>query len=97
MTNNLIFVCFLLVQLFDGWATVHGVSLFGSSVEGNPLFRFLMERYDVLAVVATAKLACMASGYVLLILKHYFVLAALTIFYLVVAVFPWAFILLKSS
>jgi hypothetical protein len=97
MTNNLIFLCFLLAQLFDGWATVHGVSLFGTSVEGNPILRFLMDGYDVLAVVAIAKLACMASGYVLLTLKLYFVLAALTIFYLVVAVCPWAFILLKSS
>jgi len=95
--KNLIFVCFLLVQLFDGWATFHGVSLFGTSIEGNPLLRFLMDRYDVLLVIVTGKAVAVGLGTVLHLYKRHKMLAASVLFYLVVAVLPWTYFLLKSS
>ena len=47
LLGNIAVTCFILVQLADWLATYQGLIRFGTEIEGNPLLRFLMERYDI--------------------------------------------------
>jgi hypothetical protein len=93
MIGNLVFLCFILTQLVDGIATLHGVSLSGTSIEGNPLLRFLMERYDPGLVIIAAKSVTVSLGLWLYTTDRYYALATTTVFYLLFAVLPWILVL----
>jgi hypothetical protein len=87
--GNVAVTCFILVQLLDWLATYQGLTLFGTSIEANPLLRSLMERYDIILVLTSAKLfATLAASFLHLATRH-FLVATLTVFYTVFSIVPW--------
>jgi hypothetical protein len=89
LIGNLIVICFIIVQLLDWLATFHGIILFGTSIEANPLLRFLMEKYDIILVLTAAKLSATIAASILHFFKRHLMVAALTLFYTVFAIIPW--------
>jgi hypothetical protein len=89
MTGNLILLCFILTQVLDGVATLHGISLFGLPIEGNLFLRFLMERFGPVPVVVCAKALSVVGGAYLYSRKSYFLLTVLTVFYILCVLIPW--------
>jgi hypothetical protein len=87
--GNVAVTCFIVVQLIDWIATSQGLALFGTSVEANPLLRFLMERYDIITVLTTSKLFATMAGSFLHFLNRHSLVAALTLLYTLFAVVPW--------
>ena len=89
LIGNLIVICFILVQILDWLATFHGVTLFGTSIEANPLLRFLMERYDIILVLTLAKLSATLAATFLHLFERHLMVATLTLLYAVFALIPW--------
>ena len=87
--GDVIVTCFITVQLLDWMATCNGIILFGTSIESNPLLRFLMERYDIILVLTTVKLFATLAGSLLHFVQRHMIVAFLTLFYLFFAIFPW--------
>jgi len=87
--GNVVVTCFIVVQLIDWIATSQGLALFGTSVEANPLLRFLMERYDIFTVLTTSKLFATMAGSFLHFLNRHSMVAALTLLYTLFAILPW--------
>ena len=90
---NIVVVIFLIAQACDGVLTYVGVSIYGIGVEGNPLLAWLMERIGEGAALATAKGMAGALGIALHLTAVHRVLAALSAFYVAVAIVPWIAIL----
>jgi uncharacterized membrane protein len=90
---NVVVIAFLLAQACDGVFTYVGVSLYGTGIEGNPLLAWLMECIGHGPALATAKGMAGAFGIALHLSAVHRVLAALAVFYVVVAVVPWMAIL----
>ena len=90
---NLVVVTFLVAQACDGVLTYIGVSLYGIGMEGNPLLAWLMETMGEGAALATAKGVAGAFGIALHLSAVHRVLAALSAFYVAVAILPWLAIL----
>ena len=87
-----------ILQAMDGLLTSLGVARFGSSVEGNPLLRVLFDQYGcvptlaifkTMAILSVVTLTCVAKE--LPWVKQ--MMEAMSCFYLIVAVIPWAYIL----
>jgi uncharacterized membrane protein len=91
--GDVVLVAFLLAQAFDGVFTYVGVSLYGPDIEGNPLVAWLMATIGEGAGLATAKVTAGFFGILLHVSGVHRVVALLTLFYLVVAIAPWATIL----
>lgn len=87
--GNVAVTCFIVVQLIDWIATYQGLTLFGTSVEANPLLRFLMERYDIIMVLTTSKLFATMAGSFLHFANRHSMVAALTLVYMMFAIVPW--------
>jgi hypothetical protein len=87
--GNVAVTCFVAVQLVDWIATSQGLALFGTSVEANPLLRFLMERYDIITVLTTSKLFATMAGSFLHFLNRHSLVAVLTLLYTLFAIIPW--------
>ena len=86
-------VAFLIAQACDGVLTYVGVSLYGSTIEGNPLLGWLMGSMGHGVALATTKALAGALGIALHLTGVHRVVAALAAFYVVVAVAPWMAIL----
>ena len=84
---------FLLAQACDGVLTYVGVTAYGSHMEGNPLISWLMTAMGQGAALTTAKVTAGGFGIALHLFAVHKAVAALTAFYLVVAVVPWVTIL----
>ena len=89
LIGDFIVTCFILVQLVDWLATCHGVTLFGTSIEANPMLRFLMEKYDIILVLTAAKLSATVAASFLHFFERHLMVAVLTLFYTVFAIVPW--------
>ena len=90
LLGNIAVTCFILVQLADWLATYQGVILFGTEIEGNPLLRFLMERYDIVLALTSAKLAATIAGSFLHLFNRHWEVAGLTFVYMCFALMPWS-------
>jgi hypothetical protein len=86
-------VLFLLAQVLDGALTYVGVVTFGRSIEANPLLAWLMGAVGDGPAVTGAKLVAGSCGIALHLTAVHRIVAVLTLFYLTVAVLPWATIL----
>ena len=84
---------FLLAQAFDGVLTYVGVRTFGLHAEGNPLIAWLMTVLGHGPGLAAAKLAAGSFGVALYASNVHKSVAALAVYYLVVAIAPWIVIL----
>ena len=90
---DIVVVVFLVAQACDGVFTYVGVSLYGVGIEGNPLLAWLMSAIGEGPALAAAKMMAGAFGIALHLTAVHRVLAALSAFYLAVAVLPWIAIL----
>lgn len=87
---------FVLVQCLDGVFTYLGISLWGRSVEGNPLVSAIVGNVGLAAGLTGAKLIAVGFG-ILLHLKHaHHLVAFLTAVYLAIAILPWTAIFLSQ-
>jgi hypothetical protein len=91
--GDLALIVFLLAQVFDGILTYVGVKTFGLHAEGNPIVAWLMTVLGHGPGLATAKLAAGSFGVALYASNVHKSVAALAVFYLVVAIAPWVVIL----
>ena len=62
LLGNIAVTCFIIVQLTDWLATYQGLIRFGTEIEANPFLRFLMERYDIVFALTSAKIAATVAG-----------------------------------
>lgn len=86
-------ILFLLAQAADGALTYVGVRHLGLAVEANPLIAWLIASFGEVGALAGAKLVAGGFGIALHLSAVHKVVAGLTLFYVVVAVFPWIAIL----
>ena len=91
--GNVVVVAFLLAQAFDGVFTYVGVSLYGTTIEGNPLIGWMMEAMGHGPALATAKGVAGAFGIALHLTSVHRLVAVLALFYFAVAIVPWLAIL----
>ncbi|MEW5975358.1 MAG: DUF5658 family protein [Acidobacteriota bacterium] len=89
LLGNFTVVAFILVQFLDGMATYLGLTQFGTSIEANPILRSLMDHYDIVLVLTSAKLFATIAGAVLHLLQFHLLVAALTALYILLAIVPW--------
>jgi len=90
LLGNIAVICFILVQLADWLATYHGLIRFGTEIEANPLLRFLMERYDIVFALTSAKLTATIAGAFLHLFNRHLEVATLTLIYTWFALIPWS-------
>jgi uncharacterized membrane protein len=94
---NVVVILFLVAQACDGVLTYVGVRLYGLGMEANPLLAWLMGILGQGLALATAKTGAGAVGIGMHLAGVHRVLAALAVFYLIVAILPWIAILFISS
>ena len=87
-----------ILQALDGLLTALGVSRFGTSIEGNPLLRTLMEEFGYVPTLASMKIAAVGIIGILAILAKEVpwiptALKGVCGIYLVMAIIPWTYIL----
>ncbi|HEX6590325.1 MAG TPA: DUF5658 family protein [Longimicrobiales bacterium] len=90
---DVVVVVFLVAQACDGVFTYVGVSLYGVGIEGNPLLAWMMTSMGEAPALAAAKMLAGAFGIALHLTAVHRILAALSAFYVAVAVLPWIAIL----
>ena len=91
--GDVVLVVFLLSQVFDGAFTYMGVKTFGTGIEANPLIAALMTHLGHGPAVMAAKIVAGSLGIGLHLRGTHAAVAVLAVFYVAVAVFPWAVIL----
>lgn len=91
--GDLALVFFLLAQAGDGVLTYVGVATYGHGIEGNPLITWLMQAMGDGPALTTAKITAAALGIALHLSSVHYVVAALAVFYVAVAVVPWMAVL----
>jgi hypothetical protein len=84
---------FLLVQAGDGVLTYIGVGTYGLHMEGNPLMAWLMVWLGRGPALAITKVAAGGFGIALHVTAVHRIVAALTLFYVALAILPWLGIL----
>ena len=82
-------VGFVLMQLCDGVFTYLGVSIWGPSIEANPLVRSAVAVMGLLTGLATVKLFAVGLGILLHLRRVHNLVALLNAIYLGVAIVPW--------
>ena len=95
--GNALVIGFFLVQCLDGVFTYVGIATFGPAVEANPLVSSAIALAGPGAGLAAAKLLAASCGIVLHLLRVHGVVAALTAFYVAVAILPWAGLFLTAT
>ena len=95
--GNVLVVGFLIVQCLDGVFTYVGIAMWGPSIEANPLISSAVAVAGPGIGLTAAKLIAASCGIFLHLLRVHAVVAFLTVFYLAVAIAPWATMFLVSS
>ena len=91
--GNIAVIAFLLTQCLDGVFTYVGVTTYGIGVEANPLIATLMSVFGHGVGLMSAKLIAAGLGILLHLYEIHVAIAALSAFYLAVAVLPWSALL----
>jgi hypothetical protein len=94
--GDCVVIIFLLTQCLDGVFTYLGVSMWGPTIEANPLIAASMTGLGVLAGIGGAKLIAIAFGIVLHLRRVHNLVAALTAIYFTAAILPWAALFLTN-
>ena len=95
--GNALVIGFILVQCLDGIFTYIGIAMFGPAIEANPLVSSAIAVAGPGAGLTAAKLLAAACGIVLHLQRVHGLVAALTVFYVVVAIVPWAGLFLAAT
>jgi len=94
--GDLAVVGFLLVQTLDGVFTYLGVSLWGPSVEANPIIASVMAFAGPASGLAGAKLMAIGFGIALHLRRVHNLVAFLAVIYVGVAILPWTAMFLAN-
>jgi hypothetical protein len=87
------FVAFFVAQTSDGVFTYLGISVLGVRIEANPLIAWYVSTFGLGLALVTVKLFAITCGAVLHLTARHRTLAALTLLYIAVAVWPWTRVL----
>jgi len=87
---------FFIVQGLDGMLTYLGVSMWGTSIEGNPLISSIVAAAGPAAGLAGAKLMAISFGMVLHLRRVHNIVAFLTAVYVAFAILPWTALFLAN-
>jgi hypothetical protein len=88
--GDAVFLAFLIAQAVDGAFTYVGVGTFGHSIEANPVVAWYIAVFGAgVALIATKALAVACAAILHLYAMHQ-TIGALTLFYIAVAILPWA-------
>ena len=91
--GDVVVVAFLIVQCLDGIFTYLGVSIWGLSIEANPIVSSAMTVGGLAVGLGGAKLVAIGFGMLLHLRRVHTVVALLTAIYFTVAIIPWALLL----
>ena len=92
--GDVVVLSFLLVQMLDGVFTYFGVRIWGPGIEVNPLVSSAVAFAGPGIGIAAAKLFASGLGMALHLRRIHTLVAALTAFYLAVAILPWVILFL---
>ncbi len=95
--GNVLVIGFILVQCLDGIFTYVGIATFGPAIEANPLVSSAIALAGPGAGLTAAKLLAASCGIALHLLRVHGLVAALTAFYVAVALIPWAGLFLTAT
>ena len=95
--GNALVIGFIVVQCLDGIFTYVGIATFGPAIEANPLVSSAIAIAGPGAGLTAAKLLAASCGIVLHLLRVHGLVAALTAFYVAVALLPWAGLFLAAK
>jgi hypothetical protein len=87
-------VAFLVMQCLDGVFTYLGVNIWGPSIEANPIVASAITAGGPTVGLFGAKLVAVGFGMLLHLQRVHHIVALLTAIYFVVAIVPWAALLL---
>jgi hypothetical protein len=91
--GNVTWIAFVLAQVSDGALTYVGISMFGPSIEANPLLGWLIAATGMGSAILGAKAFALGCGTLLHLQGMHRSLAALTAVYAGVAVCQWIAVL----
>ena len=91
--GNWAIVLFLIAQGLDGVFTYVGLTVYGPSIEANPLLGWLMHTFGAGPALAGAKLTAAGLGIILHLVAVHRAVALLTILYAGAAILPWTHLL----
>jgi hypothetical protein len=91
--GRLTLVLFVLCQAIDGTLTYFAISLFGQTIEGNPILASWMTIAGAGPTLLVAKIGACACGIILYAHGTHRALASLTALYILIAVGPWIYLL----
>lgn len=91
--GNWAIVLFLVMQGLDGVFTYVGLTVYGPSIEANPLLGWLMHAFGPGPALAGAKLTAAGLGIILHLVAVHRAVALLTVLYACAAILPWTHIL----
>src|SRR5262245_29939463 len=92
--GDAVVVAFLVMQCVDGEFTYLGVGIWGPSVEANPIVASAMMAGGPTIGFFGARLVAIAFGMLLHLRRIHNMVALLTAIYFVMAIVPWAALLL---
>jgi hypothetical protein len=92
--GNLAVLGFLFVQCLDGAFTYLGISIWGATIEANPLVRSAVDLAGPGIGLMGVKLLAAALGMLLHLRRIHTPVALLTAVYLVAAILPWSYLFL---
>ena len=95
--GDLVIVGFLLMQWLDAVFTYLGISIWGPSIEANPLISSAIAAGGVLAGLGAAKGVAIGLGIMLHLHRIHSLVALLTAIYFAAAVIPWTVLLFEIS
>jgi hypothetical protein len=93
--GDLAVILFIVVQCLDGAMTYLGVHTWGVGIEANPLVSSALSYAGVGTGLAATKAFAVALGMLLHLRRVHLVVALLSVFYLAVAILPWAILFLQ--
>jgi hypothetical protein len=91
--GNAVFLVFALAQLADGLFTYIGISRFGVAIELNPLIVWSAALFGAGTALVGVKTFAMLCAMLLHMTARHHAIGALTIVYLIGAIWPWTHVL----
>jgi len=95
--GNLAVLGFLCVQCLDGALTYLGITIWGPSIEANPLVRSAVEVAGLGVGLTGVKLVAASLGMMLHLRRIHTPVALLTLIYVVGAILPWSYLFVTGS
>jgi hypothetical protein len=91
--GNWAIILFLVTQALDGVFTYVGLTVYGPTIEANPLLGWLMHSFGAGPALAGAKLTAAGLGILLHLVAVHRAVALLTLLYACAAIIPWTHLL----